>query len=151
MKAHHGALDGKGKKFGIVASRFNDFITSHLLAGAEDRFRRLGVADDDVEVYWVPGSFEIPIAAKRLAESGKYDGVVCLGAVIRGQTPHSEYIAAEVAKGVAAVAMSTGVPTIFGILTPDTLEQAIERAGTKAGNKGAQAAEAAVEMANLFE
>ena len=150
MNVYQGVLDGKGKRFAVVVSRFNEFITSRLLAGAEDRFRRQGVADDAVDVFWVPGSFEIPITARKLAEGGRYDAVVCLGAVVRGQTPHFEYIASQVAKGVANVAMSTGVPTIFGVITADTLEQAIERAGTKAGNKGADAAESAIEMASLF-
>ena len=149
-KEYQGELLGAGKKFGVVISRFNEFITSKLLSGALDCFRRHGVADDDVEICWVPGSFEIPVTALRLARSGAYDAVVCLGAVIRGQTPHFDYIAAQVSKGVAHVSITTGVPTIFGVITADTIEQAIERAGTKAGNKGADAAAAAIEMANLF-
>jgi 6,7-dimethyl-8-ribityllumazine synthase len=149
-KVIQGELLGQGKKFGIVISRFNEFITSRLLGGATDCFDRHGVAADDVEVAWVPGSFEIPVAALRMAQSKKYDAVVCLGAVIRGQTPHFDYIASEVAKGVAQVSMSTGVPTIFGVITSDTIEQAIERAGSKVGNKGADAAASAIEMANLF-
>ena len=148
---YQGELLGKGKKFGVVISRFNEFVTSRLLGGARDCFERHGVDLEDVDVVWVPGSFEIPVAASRMALSGRYDAVVCLGAVIRGQTPHFQYIAAEVSKGVAQVGLSSGVPTIFGVITADTIEQAIERAGAKAGNKGADAAAAAIEMANLFE
>ena len=151
VKEFQGELLGKGKKFAIVVSRFNEFITSKLLGGARDCLQRHGVAEDDIEVFWVPGSFEIPVTALRLAKGGNYDAVVCLGAVIRGQTPHFDYIAAEVSKGVAQVSVSTGVPTLFGVITADTIEQAIERAGTKAGNKGADAAAAAIEMANLFD
>jgi len=147
---YQGELLGAGKKFGVVVSRFNDFITSRLLSGAQDCFERHGVSGDDIDIVWVPGSFEIPVAALRLARSGRYDAVVCLGAVIRGQTPHFNYIAAEVSKGVAQVGISTGVPTLFGVVTTDTIEQAVERAGTKAGNKGTDAAAAAIEMANLF-
>ncbi len=147
---YEGELLGAGKKFCIVLSRFNDFITSRLLGGAQDTFARHGVSMDDVDIVKVPGSFEIPPVAKRLAESGKYDAVVCLGAVIRGDTPHFEYVASEAAKGVAQAAMSSDVPVIFGVITSDTIEQAIERAGTKAGNKGAAAAASAIEMANLF-
>jgi 6,7-dimethyl-8-ribityllumazine synthase len=150
-KVIQGELLGQGKKFAIVISRFNEFITSRLLAGAQDCFERHGVATQDVDIVWVPGSFEIPVTALRIARIGKYDAVVCLGAVIRGQTPHFDYIAAEVSKGVAQVAMTTGVPTIFGVITSDTIEQAVERAGTKAGNKGVDAAVSAIEMANLFE
>lgn len=145
-----GKLIGEGLRFAVVISRFNEFITGKLLEGARDALRRHGVADGDVDVAWVPGSFEIPLVAKRLAESGRYDAVICLGAVIRGATPHFDYVASEVAKGVAAVGLTTGVPTIFGVLTTDTIEQAIERAGTKAGNKGFAAAVAAIEMANLL-
>jgi len=141
---------GAGKKFGVVVSRFNEFVTARLLGGAQDCLARHGVADDDIDVVWVPGSFEIPVTALRMAGSGKYDAVVCLGAVIRGQTPHFDYIAAQVSKGVAQIGVSTGVPTIFGVLTTDTIEQAVERAGSKAGNKGADAAASAIEMANLF-
>ena len=148
---YQGELLGAGKKFGVVISRFNEFITSKLLGGAQDVFARHGVSEDDVDIIWVPGSFEIPVTAQRAARSGRYDAVVCLGAVIRGQTPHFDYVAAEVSKGVAAVSMATGVPTIFGVVTADTIEQAIERAGAKAGNKGADAAVAAIEMANLFD
>jgi 6,7-dimethyl-8-ribityllumazine synthase len=145
-----GELLGQGKKFAVVISRFNEFITSRLLSGAQDCFERHGVAAKDIDVAWVPGSFEIPVTALRIAQTHRYDAVVCLGAVIRGQTPHFDYIAAEVSKGVAQVAMASGVPTIFGVITADTIEQAVERAGTKAGNKGADAAASAIEMANLF-
>jgi 6,7-dimethyl-8-ribityllumazine synthase len=146
-----GDLIGKGKKFAVLVSRFNEFISKRLLEGAVDSLRRHGVEDSDITVAWVPGSFEIPVTARKLAESGAYSGVICLGAVIRGETPHFEYVASEVAKGVAQVSIQTGVPALFGIITADTLEQAIERAGTKAGNKGAMAASSAIEMANLFE
>jgi 6,7-dimethyl-8-ribityllumazine synthase len=145
-----GELNARGKKFGIVISRFNEFITGKLLDGALDCLVRHGAADADIDVYWVPGSFEIPAVAKRMANSKKYHAVICLGAVIRGQTPHFDYVAAEVSKGVAQVAMSSDVPTTFGVLTTDTLEQAIDRAGTKAGNKGADAALAAIELADLM-
>lgn len=146
-----GSLIAKGLTFALVVSRFNEFITGRLLEGALDALRRHGARDEDCDVYWVPGSFEIPLAAQRLARSGRYDAVICLGAVIRGDTPHFQYIASEVTKGVAQVALATGVPVAYGIITPDTLEQAIERAGTKAGNKGAQAALSAVEMVNLLK
>ncbi|MCK5557915.1 MAG: 6,7-dimethyl-8-ribityllumazine synthase [Candidatus Hydrogenedentes bacterium] len=146
-----GKLIAKGKKFGIVVPRFNEFITSKLLDGALDALRRHGVKEDETVVAWVPGSFEIPYAASKMAKSGKYDAVICLGAVIRGATPHFDYISAEVSKGIANTALETGVPTIFGVITCDTIEQAIERAGTKAGNKGFDAAMAAIEMVNLFE
>jgi 6,7-dimethyl-8-ribityllumazine synthase len=145
-----GNLIGSGKRFAVVVSRFNEFISKKLLEGALDSLLRHGVEDEGIRVYWVPGSFEIPVAAKRLAETGKFHGVICLGAVIRGATPHFDYVAAEVAKGVAQASFSTGVPVLFGVITSDNLEQAIERAGTKAGNKGASAAEGAIEMANLF-
>ena len=145
-----GELLGQGKKFAIVISRFNEFITSRLLSGAQDCFERHGVAAKDVDVVWVPGSFEIPVTALRIAQTRRYDAVVCLGAVIRGQTPHFDYIAAEVSKGVAQVAMASGVPAIFGVITSDTIEQAVERAGTKSGNKGADAAASAIEMADLL-
>jgi 6,7-dimethyl-8-ribityllumazine synthase len=150
-KVYEGKLTAEGKKFGIVVSRFNDFISKELLDGAKDALTRHGAKEEDVEVAWVPGSFEIPGAARVMAESGKYHAVLCLGAVIRGATPHFEYIAAEAAKGIAQVSLQSGVPTIFGVVTTDTIEQAIERAGTKAGNKGFDAGEAAIEMANLYE
>lgn len=146
-----GDLSGKGLKFGIVAARFNDFITSRLLDGAIDGLQRHGVTDGDIEVIKVPGAYEIPLAAKMLAQSKKYHAVICLGAVIRGATPHFEYVSAEVSKGVAAVSMESGLPVIFGVLTTDTIEQAIERAGTKSGNKGWDAALSAIEMANVMK
>lgn len=149
-KTYEGQLTAKGIKFGIVASRFNEFITTKLLEGALDALKRHGAADGDIEIAWVPGAFEIPTIAKAMAESKKYNAVICLGTVIRGSTPHFDYIAAEVSKGVAQVGMLTGIPTIFGVLTTDSIEQAIERAGTKAGNKGFDAAESAIEMANLL-
>jgi len=150
-KIIEGKLVAEGKKFGMVVSRFNEFISSKLLQGAIDGLKRHGVKDNEMVVAWVPGSFEIPYAANRMAKSGKYDAVICLGAVIRGSTPHFDYIAAEVSKGIATTGLTTGVPTIFGVLTCDTIEQAIERAGTKAGNKGFDAAMAAIEMVNLFD
>jgi 6,7-dimethyl-8-ribityllumazine synthase len=140
-----------GKRFGIVVSRFNEFITSKLLGGALDTLRRHGADMDLVDIAWTPGAFEIPLVARRLAESGNYHAVIALGCVIRGATPHFDYVAGEAAKGVGQVALQTGVPVIFGVLTTDTIEQAIERAGTKAGNKGADAAAAAIEMASLLE
>ena len=148
-KSYAGKLIGEGLKFGIVVSRFNDFITGRLLEGAKDTLARHGVKDDDIEIAWTPGSFEIPLIAKKMAESAKYDAVICLGAVIRGGTPHFDYIAAEVSKGIARVGMDSGIPVILGVVTADTLEQAIERAGTKSGNYGSQAALHAIEMANL--
>lgn len=150
-KVYEGALRAEGLKFGIVVSRFNEFITSKLLDGALDALRRHGARPEDVEVAWVPGSFEIPLVAKRMAKSGRFDAIICLGCVLRGATPHWEHIASQVARGVAQSSLETGVPIVFGVITPDTLEQAIERAGTKAGNKGFQAAEAAIEMANLLK
>ncbi len=147
---YEGKLLGAGLRFGLVVSRFNEFISRKLLEGALDALGRHGVAPEDIEVAWVPGAFEIPLVARRLAESGRYQAVICLGAVIRGATPHFEYVAAEVAKGIALVGLETGVPTLFGVLTTDTIEQAIERAGTKAGNKGFDTALAAIEMANLM-
>ncbi len=150
-KVHSGKLIGTGLKFAVVVSRFNEFVTSKLLSGAMDALVRHGVSEGAVEVAWVPGAFEIPFAAQRMAASKKFDGVICLGAVIRGQTPHWEFIAGEVAKGIAKIGMDTGVPTVFGVLTTDTLEQAIERAGTKSGNKGVDAAMSAIEMANLLK
>jgi len=149
-KIIEGRLDAKGLKFGIVAGRFNEFITGKLLEGALDALRRHGAAEDDITVAWVPGSFEIPMAAQKLASSKKFDAVICLGTLIRGSTPHFDYIASECSKGIAHVGMSTGVPTIFGVITTDSIEQAVERAGTKAGNKGFDAAMAAMEMANLL-
>lgn len=146
-----GQLLGQGLKFGIVVSRFNEFMSSKLLEGAQDALRRHGVADGDVDVAWAPGSFEIPLVAKKMAQSGKYDAVIGLGVVIRGGTPHFDYIAAEVSKGIANVSLDTGLPVIFGVITADTLEQAIERAGTKQGNKGFDAAVSAIEMANLMK
>lgn len=146
-----GNLNAAGLRFGIVVSRFNDFITSRLLAGAEDAIRRHGGDLDLVDVAWVPGAFEIPLVAQRMAASGRWDAVICLGAVIRGSTPHFDYVASEAAKGVAQAMMQTGVPISFGILTTDTIEQAVERAGTKAGNKGFEAAVTAIEMANLMK
>lgn len=142
-------LVGTGLKVAIVVARWNEFITAKLLGGAQDALQRHGVEAADVDVAWVPGSFEIPLAAQKLARSGRYHAVICLGAVIRGATPHFDYVAAEVSKGVAQVALQTGVPVAFGVLTTDTIEQAIERAGTKAGNKGFEAAVTAIEMANL--
>ena len=146
-----GHLVGTDLKIGIVVGRFNDFITGKLLAGAEDALRRHGVNEQDIDVAWVPGAFEIPVVAKKLAASKKYDAVITLGTVIRGSTPHFDYVCNEVAKGVAAINMQEGIPTIFGVITTDTIEQAIERAGTKAGNKGWDAATAAIEMANLMK
>ena len=150
MRTIEGMLTGRGLRFGIVVARFNEFVTSKLMEGALDALVRHEVDPDAIDVLWVPGSFEIPLAAKRMADSGRYDAVVCLGAVIRGATPHFDYVAAEVAKGVANVSLATGVPVIFGVLTTDTIEQAIERAGTKAGNKGFDAAVTAIEMANAL-
>lgn len=144
-----GHLVSEGLKYGVVVGRFNEFITSKLLSGALDAFKRHGVADDEVDVAWVPGVFEIPLIAQKMAESGKYDAVVTLGTVIRGSTTHYDYVCNEVAKGVAAINLKTGVPTIFGVVTTENIEQAIERSGTKAGNKGWDAATAAIEMANL--
>jgi 6,7-dimethyl-8-ribityllumazine synthase len=149
-KVTEGKLNAKGLKFGIVVSRFNDFICEHLLSGAMDVLIRNGAEDGNIEIFKVPGAFEIPQAAKKVALSKRFDAVICLGAVIRGSTPHFEYIAAEVSKGVAMVGLEGEVPVTFGVLTTDNLEQAIERAGTKAGNKGWDAALSAIEMANLY-
>ncbi|MBN1317825.1 MAG: 6,7-dimethyl-8-ribityllumazine synthase [Anaerolineales bacterium] len=146
-----GQLTGEGLAFALVIARFNEFITGKLLDGALDALVRHGVDENKIDKVWVPGSYEIPLAAQRLAKSGRYDAVICLGAVIRGATTHFDYVAAEVAKGVAAVSLETGTPVIFGVLTTDTIEQAIERAGTKAGNKGFSAAVSAIEMANLIQ
>ena len=148
-KIFEGMLLGKGLKFGLVISRFNEFITRKLLEGAQDALLRHGVNEDDIEIAWVPGTFEIPLIARKLAETKRYDAVICLGAVIRGGTPHFEYIAAEVTRSIGKVGLDTGLPVIYGIITADTLEQAIERAGTKAGNRGFEAAVSAIEMANL--
>ncbi len=145
-----GKLDAAGLKFGIIVSRFNSFISERLLEGAVDALVRHGAADKNIDVVRVPGSFEIPLAAQRMANGEKYDAVICLGAVIRGATPHFDYVAGEVAKGVAHASLATGVPIAFGVLTTDTIEQAVERAGTKAGNKGFEAAMTAIETANLF-
>ncbi len=149
-KSHKGVLLGEGLRFGIAVSRFNEFITGRLLEGAKDALMRHGVKEEDVEIAWTPGSFEIPLVAKKMAQSKKYDAVICLGAIIRGGTPHFEYIAAEVSKGIAQINLETGIPVIFGIITADNLEQAIERAGTKEGNRGFEAAVSAIEMANLL-
>ena len=150
VKILEGQLIAKGKRFGIVVSRFNDFITEKLLSGALDALTRTGAKEKDIQIIKVPGAFEIPLAAKKAAQTGRYDAVICLGAVIRGATPHFDYVCAEVSKGVAQVGLDFGLPVIFGVLTTDTVEQAIDRAGTKSGNKGWQAAMSAVEMANLM-
>ena len=150
MKSFEGKLIAQNIRVGIVAARFNEFITSRLLGGAMDALLRHDVSEDDVHVAWVPGAFEIPLAAQKLAKSGKYDAVVCVGAVIRGATPHFDYVCAEASKGIAHVSLETGVPVAFGVLTTDNIEQAVERAGTKAGNKGADAAMCAIEMVNLM-
>ncbi|KQL46126.1 6,7-dimethyl-8-ribityllumazine synthase [Brevibacillus choshinensis] len=149
MKTFEGHLVGTGLRVGIVAGRFNELIVSKLVGGALDALKRHGVEEENVDVAWVPGAFEIPLIAKKMAESGRYDAVVTLGAVIRGATPHFDYVCSETAKGVASLSLTTGIPVIFGVLTTDSIEQAIERAGTKAGNKGWEAAAAAIEMANL--
>jgi 6,7-dimethyl-8-ribityllumazine synthase len=146
-----GKLLAEGKNFALVVSRFNDFITEKLLSGAIDALTRSGAKDNSIDIVKVPGAFEIPLAAKKLAQKGRYHAVICLGAVIRGATPHFDYVSTEVSKGIAQTSMETGIPIIFGVVTTDTLEQAIERAGTKSGNKGWSAAMAAVEMANLIE
>lgn len=146
-----GNLIAEGKKFAIVVSRFNDFVTKELVSGCIDALIRHGAADKDLAVAWVPGAFEIPLAAQKMAATGKFDAVICLGTVIRGATPHFDYIAAEVSKGTARVSQETGLPVIFGVITADTIEQAIERAGTKGGNKGRDAALSAIEMANLLD
>ncbi|MGC8872097.1 MAG: 6,7-dimethyl-8-ribityllumazine synthase [Caldimicrobium sp.] len=151
LKILEGYFDGRDLNFAIVVSRFNVFITQKLLEGALDVLKRHYVQEERIYITWVPGAFEIPLVAKKLAESKKFDAIICLGAIIRGATPHFEYVAAEASKGIAQVMLETGVPVIFGILTTDTIEQAIERAGTKAGNKGAEAAFTALEMANLLK
>jgi len=150
-KVYEGHLVGSGLKIAIVVSRFNEFITTRLLAGAEDALKRHGVEEKDIAVIWVPGVFEIPLAAKKVADSKEYDAVITLGTVIRGATPHFDYVSNEVAKGVASTSLNSGVPIIFGVLTTESIEQAIERAGTKAGNKGWEAAVGAIEMGNLYK
>lgn len=150
MAVYEGDLIGTGLKMGVVVSRFNELLSNRLLSGAQDALTRHGVSADDVDVAWVPGSFEIPIAAHRLAASGRYDAVLALGVIIRGGTPHFDYVASETAKGVAQASLATGVPVMFGVITADSIEQAVERAGTKSGNKGWDAALAAIEMAKLF-
>jgi len=149
MKIVEGNLIAKGKSFAVIASRFNDFMTKELLAGCRDALVRHGVEDKDITLFWVPGAFEIPLAAQKAAMTKNYDAVICLGTVIRGATPHFDYIAAEVAKGISKVSLDTGVPVIFGVITADTIEQAVERSGSKDGNKGLDAALSAIEMANL--
>lgn len=146
-----GDLVSRGKRYAIVVSRFNEFITSKLLEGCADTLRRHGAKDEEISIAWVPGAFEIPFAAVRLARDKKHDAVICLGALIRGATPHFEFISAEVSKGIAAAGIESGIPVIYGVITADTIEQAVERAGTKAGNRGKDAAESAIEMANLCE
>jgi 6,7-dimethyl-8-ribityllumazine synthase len=151
MKVFQGELQAKGLKFAIIVSRFNDFITGKLLEGAVDGLVRHGAREEDIDVIKVPGAFEIPLTAKKVASKGSYNALICLGTVIRGATPHFDYVAAEVSKGVAAASMETGVPIAFGVLTTDTIEQAVERAGTKSGNKGFDAAMTAIEMAQVFK
>ena len=150
-KHFEGKLLGEGLRFGLVISRFNEFISKKLLEGAQDALLRHGVKEEDIDIAWTPGSFEIPLVAQKLAQTKKYDAVICLAAVIRGGTPHFQYIAAEVTKGIAKVGLEAGLPVIYGVITADTLEQAVERAGTKAGNKGFDAAVSAIEMANLVK
>lgn len=150
MKTHEGNLNAAGKKFFLIVSRFNEFISSKLLEGAKDALLRHGAREEDLGMAWVPGAFEIPYLAKKVASAGKYDAVICLGTILRGATPHFDFIASESAKGVAQVALETGKPVIYGIITADNLEQAIERAGTKSGNKGFTAAQSAIEMVNLY-
>lgn len=150
MKTFEGKLVSEGVKVGIVVARFNEFITSKLLGGAIDGLKRENVKEENIEVAWVPGAFEIPLIAKKMADSKKYDAIICLGAVIRGATSHYDYVCAEVSKGVAQVSMNAGIPVMFGVLTTDTIEQAVERAGTKAGNKGFECAQGAIEMVNLI-
>lgn len=150
MKTINGQLNSTGKKFVLVVSRFNEFITNKLVAGSVDMLVRHGAKEEDVTTVWVPGAFEIPSVAKKLADSSKYDAVICLGCVIRGETPHFDYVSSEVSKGVASVSISSKIPVVFGVLTTDSIEQAIERAGTKAGNKGSDAALTAIEMVSLY-
>lgn len=151
VKSFEGNLIGKNKTFGIVVSRFNSFITKKLLEGAQDCLIRHGIKEDDIDVFWVPGACELPITAMRLAKNAKHNGIVCLGAVIRGETPHFDYVSSEAANGISEVGLQTGIPTIYGVITTDTLEQAIDRAGARGGNKGSEAALAALEMVNLFD
>lgn len=151
IKINQGDLIAKGSKFGIIVGRFNEFISSKLLGGAIDGLLRHGASESGIEVTWVPGAFEIPLAAKKMAESGKFNAVICLGTVIRGSTPHFDFVASEMSKGIAKVSLDSGIPVIFGVLTTDSIEQAIERAGTKSGNKGYDAAVSAIEMANLLK
>jgi 6,7-dimethyl-8-ribityllumazine synthase len=151
LRTREGTLEGRGRRFAVVASRFNGIVTERLVEGALAAFRKLGISADDVELAWTPGAFEVPLTTMRLATSGQFDAVVCLGAVIRGETPHFEYVAGETARGIQQVALETGVPCTFGILTTDSLEQAMDRAGGKHGNKGWDAATAAVEAASLLE
>jgi len=151
VKVIEGNLIAKGKKFGIVASRFNDFMTKELVSGCVDTLVRHGASDQDLAVSWVPGAFEIPLAAQKLVKTKSYDAIICLGTVIRGSTPHFDYVASEVAKGIAHVSSESGTPVIFGVITADTIEQAVERSGTKDGNKGRDAALSAIEMVNLLE
>ncbi len=151
MKIFEGNLVAQGLRVGIVVGRFNEFIVSKLLGGAIDGLKRHGVEEDNIEVAWVPGAFELPLVAKKMAQNENYDAIICLGAVIKGSTPHFDYVCAEASKGIASVSLSTDKPVIFGVLTTDTIEQAIERAGTKAGNKGYDAAVTAIEMANLLK
>jgi 6,7-dimethyl-8-ribityllumazine synthase len=148
--SYEGKLLAEGLRFGIVVSRFNELITRRLLSGASDALKRHGAAEDQTDIVWVPGAFELPLVAQRLATSGRYDAVICLAAIIRGATPHFEYVASEAAKGIAKVGLDTGLPVIYGVVTADTIEQAVERAGAKAGNRGADAARGAIEMANLM-
>jgi 6,7-dimethyl-8-ribityllumazine synthase len=151
IKQHEGNLNASGKRFALVVSRYNEFFSSRLLDGAEDCLLRHGAAPEDIEVFRVPGAFELPLVARKVADTGEFHAVVCLGAVLRGQTPHFDFVAAEAAKGVTRVSLDTGVPTIFGVITTDTVEQAVDRAGARAGNRGAEAALAAIETANLLE
>lgn len=150
-KIIEGKLTVKDEKFAIIVSRFNEFISSKLLSGAIDELKRHGVKEDSITVVWTPGAFEIPVIAKKIAKSAKYNAIIALGAIIKGSTPHFDYVSAELSKGIASVSLDTGVPVIFGVLTTDNIEQAIERAGTKAGNKGSDAAKSAIEMANLVK
>jgi 6,7-dimethyl-8-ribityllumazine synthase len=150
MKVYEGNLISQGKKYGIIVGRFNEFIGGKLLSGALDGLKRHGVTDEEIEIVWVPGAYEIPLAAKKMAKSQKYDSVICLGAVIKGATPHFDFVSNEVSKGIAHVSLETEIPVIFGVLTTDSIDQAIERAGTKSGNKGYDAAVTAIEMVNLL-